>query len=241
MRIRTVLTHARHRLRRDGGYTLIELIVVLSILALVATPLVMSFTTGMRQEVDQTRREEAYANARLALQRLRVDVHCATGTPGVAQNAYGGFTLTLQENNEASGSGWCPSVLPSGSGVSGVQWCTIPYSGSTTRFVLYRYLGTNALECDGGSGSSFQVDYLAATPGIWPVNSSAVDTLGNPLDTTNTSLWVGNLWPTPAACSSGYLRTVAIDFNVAIDPVNYPNEHYELMDEIGLRNATRCP
>src|SRR5438034_462989 len=86
------------------------------------TPLVMSFATGMRQEVDQTRREESYANARLALQRMRVDVHCATAG-GVAQNAYGGFTLTLQENNDAGdGAGWCPSVLPAGSGVSGVQW-----------------------------------------------------------------------------------------------------------------------
>src|SRR5262245_12989622 len=93
MRIRTALIRARNRLRRAEGYTLVELIVVMSIMALVATPLVMSFTTGMRQEVDQTRREQAYANARLALQRLRVDIHCATGTPGVAQNAYGGFTL----------------------------------------------------------------------------------------------------------------------------------------------------
>jgi prepilin-type N-terminal cleavage/methylation domain-containing protein len=242
MRIRTALTRARRRLRRADGYTLIELVVVMTILALVMTPLVMNFATGMRQEVDQTRREEAYANARLALQRLRVDIHCATGTPGVAQNAYGGFTLTLQENNDISGgSGWCPSVLPAGSGVSGVQWCTIPYTGSTTRFVLYRYLGTTSLECDGGSGSSFEVDYLAATPGIWPTNANAVDTLGNPLDVTNQSLWVGNLWPTAATCATGHLRTVSIDFNVAIDPVNYPNEHYELKDAIGLRNATRCP
>src|SRR5262249_57602408 len=127
------------------GYTLVELIVVMSIMALVATPLVMSFTTGMRQEVDQTRREEAYANARLALQRLRVDIHCATGTPGVAQNAYGGFTLTLQENNEASGAGWCPSVVPSGSGVSGGQGCPIPYPGPTTRLRLSRSPRPNTL------------------------------------------------------------------------------------------------
>src|SRR5262245_18913104 len=241
MRIRDASKMACMRLRRAEGYTLVELVVVMTVLVLVMTPLVMSFTTGMRQEVDQTRREQAYANARLALQRLRVDVHCATGAPGVAQNTYGGFTLTLQEaNDQSGGQGWCPSVIPAGSTVSGVQWCTIPYPGSTTRFVLYRYLGTNALECDGAAGSTFEVDYLAATPGVWPTNSAAVDSLGSAVPVSPNSNWVGNLWPTAASCSTGHLRTVAIDFNVAIDPVNYPNEHYELNDAIGLRNAVRC-
>ena len=52
----------------------------------------------------------------------------------VQQNAFGGFTLTLTEN-----AGQCPGVLSSSSGVSGVEWCTIPYPGSTTRFQLFRY------------------------------------------------------------------------------------------------------
>jgi prepilin-type N-terminal cleavage/methylation domain-containing protein len=234
--IRTRLRSGLARLRGEQGYTLVELAIVMMLLALVMTPLISSFTTGTLQEISQTRREQAYANARLALQRMRVDIHCATGAPGVAQNAYGGFTLTLQENNDQSG-GWCPGVIPAGSTTSGVQWCTVPYSGSTTRFVLYRFLGTGATDCDGTSPSTFQVDYLAATPGVWPTNSSAVDATGTGPPTS----WVGNLWPTPDACVSGHLQTVAIDFNVAVDPVNHPNEHYQLRDSIGLRNALRCP
>jgi prepilin-type N-terminal cleavage/methylation domain-containing protein len=226
------LRHAAGRRSRDqSGYTLIELLVVMSILAMVMGPLVGSFASGMHHEVDQVRREQAYANARLAVQRMRVDIHCSTGFTSFDKNAYGGFTLTLAEtNDQPPAAGWCPAVIPAGSSSSGVQWCTIPYPGSTTRFRLFRYL-EGAATCDGGVGSTFEVDYLAATPGVWPTNSKVSPT---------PSSWVGNIWPTPATCASGSLPTVAVDLNVAVDPVKYPKEHYELRDEIALRNAARC-
>jgi prepilin-type N-terminal cleavage/methylation domain-containing protein len=235
MRTAACVRRLSERLRRSEGYTLLELVIVMIILALVMTPLISSFATATVQEVDQTRREQAYANARLALQRLRADIHCATGFAAVQQNAYGGFTLTLTEN-DSSKVGWCPGVIPSGVTTTGVQWCTIPYTGSTTRFVLYRFLGSGISACDGGTGSTFEVDYLAATPGVWPTNANALDTTGLAAPTT----WVGNLWPTSPTCTSGSLRTIAIDFNVAIDPVTYPNEHYELRDTIALRNTDPC-
>jgi len=220
---------AVRRLRDQSGYTLVELLVVMTILAAVMGPLVGSFVSAMHHEVDQTRREQAYANARLAVQRMRVDLHCSTGFTSFDQNAYGGFTLTLAETND-QGAGWCPAVIPAGSSASGVQWCTIPYPGSTTRFRLFRYL-EGAAVCDGGAGSTFEVDYLAATPGVWPTNSKV---------SPAPSSWVGNIWPSPAACPAGSLPTVATDLNVAVDPVKFPKEHYELRDEIALRNAARC-
>ena len=235
--MRTLWATMASRLRRQEGYSLVELIVVLAILGIVLGVLVASFTTGLNQQVDQMRREQAYANARLALQRMRVDVHCASGVTAVNQNAYGGFTLTLSVQNDTT-AGWCPGVIPAGSPSTGVQWCTLPYPGSTTRWRLYRFLGENPTDCDGGAGSTFQVDYLAATPGIWPTNAN-VDT-SDPLVWDATKGWKGNLWPTPAPCLPGQLETLAIDFNVAVDPVNYPNEHYELQDAIALRNAIRC-
>jgi prepilin-type N-terminal cleavage/methylation domain-containing protein len=227
---RQSILRAAARLRRDeSGYTLVELLVVMSILGTVLGGLVGSFVSGMHHEVDQVRREQAYANARLAVQRMRVDIHCSTGFTSYDKNAYGGFTLTLAESND-QGAGWCPTVIPAGSATSGVQWCTVPYPGSTTRFQLFRYLEGAAI-CDGGTGSTFEVDYLAATPGVWPTNSKVSPT---------PSSWVGNIWPTPAACSTGSLPTIAVDLNVAVDPVKYPTEHYQLRDEIALRNAARC-
>jgi prepilin-type N-terminal cleavage/methylation domain-containing protein len=236
MLVQGMMRRLGSRLRREDGYTLVELITVMAILGIVMAPLATSWATGVSEEVSQTRREQAYANARLALQRMRVDVHCASAVTNVQQNAFGGFTLTLTESNDQSTKGWCPAVIPAGSGSSGVQWCTIANSGSTTRFTLYRFLGTNPSDCDGGSGSTFEADYLASTPGSWPTNSVAVGSTGSGTPTS----WTGNLWPTSVTCQSGYLPTLAIDFNVNVDPDNHPNEHYEIKDAITLRNAPRC-
>lgn len=210
---------------------MVETLIGLVLMAVVLTPVVGAFTSGLAQNADQSRRYTAYEQARLALERLRVDIHCASGVTSVEQNPYGGFTLTLTQSNELSSKGWCPNVVPAGVASSGVQWCTIPYQGSTTRFVLYRFMGLTASDCNGGAGSTFQVDYLAATPGVWPTNSNAA---GVPTS------WVGNLWPTASPCRPGELPSVAVDFNVAVDPVGHPGQHYELRDEIGLRNAPRC-
>ena len=226
------------RLRRDEGFALIEMITVLIILGTVLTALVGSFVTGMNQEVDQTRREQAYASAREALQRMRLDIHCAGGVTSVDQNAYGGFTLTLTEAYSGQ-EGYCPGVIPSGDTSVGVQWCTVQYSASTTRWVLYRYLGTDTTDCgSGGISSTFQVDFMAAPPVGWPVTSQY--TVGSP-----PTSWNGNVWPTGTNCAdgsalSGELPTTAVDLNVAIDPVKFPKENYELKDRIALRNANRC-
>jgi prepilin-type N-terminal cleavage/methylation domain-containing protein len=236
VQITSVMRKLRDRLGRDDGYTLVELITVMAILGIVLAPLSSSFASGMVHQESQTRREQAYANARVALQRLRLDIHCANGVTSVEQNLYGGFTLTMTESNDQSPSGWCPAVIPAGAASSGVQWCTVPYPGSTTRFDLYRFLGTNPTDCNGGSGSTFETSYLAAQPGAWPTNSAAVGTSGSGTPTS----WVGNLWPTSVTCQSGYLPTLSVDLNVNVDPVNHPNEHYEMMDSITLRNAPRC-
>ena len=96
--------HAR-RLGSEEGYTLIELLVVLAVLGLVLAPLASSFTSAMNSQTSQTRREESYMNARLALQRMRLDIHCAGGVTSVDENAAGGFTLTLTENHRGRKAG----------------------------------------------------------------------------------------------------------------------------------------
>ena len=70
---------------------------------------------------------------------------CNGNNTSVDQNAAGGFTLTLSENNHDSPgkAGWCPGVIPYDPAVipqpDGVQWCTAPVNSSSTRFALYRY------------------------------------------------------------------------------------------------------
>lgn len=228
---RLVIAALRRRLADERGVTLPELLAVLTILLIVLTPLVASFTTALRHETDQSQREAAYSSARLAIQRMRTDLHCASGATAVNQNAYGGFTLTLAQANDVSAGGWCPTVIPQGSGSTGVQWCTVPYPGSTTRFRLYRFLGLDPTECDGGTGSTFQIDYIAPPTGGWPTNSTS-----DPVPTS----WEGNLWPTAEACPTGRLPTITVRLNTSVDPDASPYRHYELVDAIALRNAERC-
>ena len=114
VQIASVMRKLRDRLGRDDGYTLVELITVMAILGIVLAPLSSSFASGMVHQASQTRREQAYANARVALQRLRLDVHCASAVTSVEQNAYGGFTLTLTESNDQSPGGLVPRRHPRG-------------------------------------------------------------------------------------------------------------------------------
>lgn len=230
MGTRPLIAAAARRARDERGVTLPELLAVLAILLIVLTPLVASFASALRNEADQTQREAAYSAARLAVQRMRTDLHCASGVTAVNPNAYGGYTLTLTQANDTS-PGWCPGVIPQGSGSSGVQWCTIPYPGSTTRFRLFRFLGLNPTDCDGGAGSTFQIDYIAPPTGGWPTNAAV---------TPAPASWQGNLWPTAETCPANRLPTLTVRLNTSVDPDATPYRHYELIDAIALRNAERC-
>jgi len=211
------------RLRDEGGHTLFELLTVVTIMGLVLTGLTTSFAAGLSAEAGTIRRAQAQQNARLALDRMRTDIHCASGAPAPQENPYGGFTLTLTESP-----GVCPAVTTTS---SGVQWCTIPYSGSTTQWQLFRYLGTQLSDCGGGGVSTLLVDYITVPTSGWPTNSGTSPT---PLD------WDGNLWPTPAACPVGSLPVVLLSMTVNVDPVTHPERAYNLSDSIALRNALRC-
>ncbi len=230
----SLLSRASVRLRSEAGVTLVELLVVLAILAVVLAPLAQSFSSAMRSEVSQIRREEAHSNARLALQRMRLDIHCAGGVTSVDENTVGGFTLTLTEAYEGQ-EGWCPGVIPAGVVTTGLQWCTVPHASTDplnpTRFVLYRFLGLDTSTCGSTATSTFQVDYVSQPTAGWPTSSR---TTTPPVD------WIGNLWPDSPACPSGGLPTLAVDLHAVVDPVSQPNERYRLTDRIALRNALRC-
>ena len=91
------------RLRGERGYTLVELLVVLAIFTTVVTALVSLFTSGAKAELDMNRRFEAQQNARLALDKLRRELHCSSGitaTPGVAVSS---ITVALPSQCPSSG------------------------------------------------------------------------------------------------------------------------------------------
>lgn len=205
----------------ESGYTLIELLVVLLILGVVLTGLTTAFISGTESEVNLSRRTEAQADARIGLNRMRLDIHCSSSNLLPPQpNAFGGYTLTLPQTKIQ-----CPAVSTD---PAGVQWCTIPVNGSTTRYQLFRETSGS---CD-GVDATVVIDYIAPPPTGWPTNS-----LLSPAPLA----WDGNIWPTPQACPSGGLPTIGVDMNVSLDPLGHPSEGYELRDEVAIRNADHCP
>jgi prepilin-type N-terminal cleavage/methylation domain-containing protein len=114
------------RLRADRGYSLIEMVTVMAILSVVMTSLTTVFISASNSELDMNNRFQAQLNARLALDKFRREVHCASS---VTLNSTASVTV----------------VLPSGCKNSGtVTWCT---QGSGTKYGLYRVVGST---CSGG-------------------------------------------------------------------------------------------
>src|SRR5204862_1004290 len=96
-------------LRRERGYTLVEMLATLSILGVVMGGLGTLFVSATNSEADMNNRFRAQQTARVALDKMRREVHCAsTATPGNANGPTSSVTLTL-----ASFCKTLPQPLPS--------------------------------------------------------------------------------------------------------------------------------
>jgi prepilin-type N-terminal cleavage/methylation domain-containing protein len=117
------------RLRGERGYTLVEMLTVLVIMSVVMTSLTTLFVHASNSETDMNNRFQAQLTTRLALDKMRREVHCASvATPtGVSSSV----TITLA------------SYCKTGSG--SITWCT--RSSGTNTYALYRVVGTT---CSGG-------------------------------------------------------------------------------------------
>ena len=65
------------RLRGERAYSMVELITVMVIMSIVMTGISTVFVQGSNAELDMNNRFQAQAHARLALDTLRKDIHCA--------------------------------------------------------------------------------------------------------------------------------------------------------------------
>jgi type II secretory pathway pseudopilin PulG len=87
------------RVREVGGYTLVELLISLSIMTAITAVLTALFVSGARAELELNRRVEAQQNATTAVDRMRREVHCASGVTVSGAHA---ITVTLP--------GHCPTA-----------------------------------------------------------------------------------------------------------------------------------
>jgi hypothetical protein len=132
-----VIERVRSRLRGEAAYSLVEMLTVMVIMSVVFAGITDVFVSGSKAQADQDNRFQAQLGTRIAMDKIRKDIHCASDvTP------YATASVTLKR--------------PSGCG-GDVSWCTSAVSGYSNRYRLYRQLGTTC-----GVNGTMVADYLTS-------------------------------------------------------------------------------
>jgi prepilin-type N-terminal cleavage/methylation domain-containing protein len=132
-----VIERVRAGLRGEAGYSLVEMLTVMVIMSIVFAGITDIFVSGSKAQADQDRRFQAQLGTRLALDKIRKDIHCASDVTPFATSS-----VTLK--------------LPSGCG-GDVSWCTVAVAGYSNRYRLYRQSGTTC-----GTNGTMVADYLTS-------------------------------------------------------------------------------
>src|SRR5258708_19774532 len=116
------------RLRAEDGYTLVELLMVMVLMAIVLGGVTTVWVSGSNTELRLNRQFQAQQAARLGLDQVRTDIHCANAAQAQTIGAYPGIKLAFP-------SGGCSS--------STVSWCVVPSTAMSGRFALWRSTATS--------------------------------------------------------------------------------------------------
>ena len=141
-------------LREQRGYSLMELIISMSILGAVMASISVLLVSATNSEVDMNRRFQAQTEARLGLDKMRREVHCAISMTPVGASA--SVTLSI------------PATCPTSGGNTSITWCAV---ANGSRWGLWRYPGASC----SGSGMRY-ADYLTASS-IFVYTPQSVDKL----------------------------------------------------------------
>jgi len=142
-------------LREQRGYSLMELLVSISILGSVMGSVSVLLVSATKSEVDMNRRFQAQTQARLGLDLMRREVHCAMSVSPAGASA--SVTLTI------------PATCPTAGGNTAITWCTV--ANGTNRWGLWRYPGSSC----SGTGKLY-ADYVTASS-IFIYTAQTVDKL----------------------------------------------------------------
>lgn len=133
----------------EKGYSLIELLVTMVILVIILGGLTTIFVSGTGAEATLNRRFQAQQNARLGLDRLRADIHCASKAQAQTINTYPG--IKLDDSN-------CYSATTI------VSWCVVMYSAVPIRYQLFRSTTDDSTTCTASDANRVMVaDYLTSS------------------------------------------------------------------------------
>lgn len=148
------------RVRTDErGYSLVEMTVVMAIMGVVLGGLTTVFVSGSKAQYDMNVRFIAQQHARLALDRVRRDVHAA----GCVTLGTNGRSVTLAGTTT---NGSCP-------GTTTAYYCVTASPSTSSRYALYR--GTAVLgTCNSGT---LVADYLTIQDNVFSYAQAPVGQL----------------------------------------------------------------
>ena len=251
------------RLAASDGYSLSEMIVVLAILLIVVTALTQLFVSGSNAEADMSKRVQAQQDARLALDKLRREIHCAsavTNTPPPAPpTPWPALSAPTSSITIALG----PYCSTNTTGATATfTWCTV---GSSAPFALWRYSG-NACSGTGQKWADYLTTGQVFKAYVEPTRStpwvaSTAYTVGQYVMPTNTTASMvfrvtaagtsgasePTTWPTAPGATvingtvtfqnvAFTLGNLSVELPVDVAPAD-AKQRYTLTDDIVLRNT----
>ena len=95
------MSRLRRVLASERGYSLIELVQVTAILAVVVTGLTVLFVQATNAELQMNERFQAQQSARVAVDKIRREIHCASAVTPIGTSS--SITVTLPSQCPTSG------------------------------------------------------------------------------------------------------------------------------------------
>lgn len=177
------------RLRGERGFSLVEMLTVMLIMSVILTGLTTLFVQGSNAELDLNRRFEAQQDSRVALDKIRREIHCAQGA---STNPSSGeapmLTLDLP--------GQCPTAVNDAQ--TNVTWCSV--SVAAGRYRLFRKVGVN---CD-ATGVRW-ADYLTQA-NLFAYQTASTESLGKVRVSLPVDVKIGDTTPAYRLCDHIVLR-----------------------------------
>jgi prepilin-type N-terminal cleavage/methylation domain-containing protein len=151
------------RLRESCGYSLVEMLTVLVILGIVIGGLTTLFEQGSNAEIDMNYRFQAQQDARVALDRMRRDLHCASAATSTSSTSVT-FTDPCVAGSTVS---WCVTSLNGRQGLfrqTGATAC----SSASQRFADYVKTGTTYFAYQDSNTSTLAKLYVCVPVNVKP-------------------------------------------------------------------------
>jgi prepilin-type N-terminal cleavage/methylation domain-containing protein len=168
--------HVRRVAEAQDGFTLTELLVVLVIIGIVLAGITQLFTSGLNAEADQTKRVNAQQDARVALDQLRRELHCASD---LSYNSVSSVTVTLPSycssspTTTLSAAVTLPSATISATATdkfnSGANTISFDSSGTVT---CAGKTATSFTGCTGGTAGTYASGATVTSPVTWCATTS---------------------------------------------------------------------